>query len=387
MPHKFKISLLCILFAGLTVCGCTKSAPPLQANLPTVRTVTASLGTTVGGVTYSVSLVPNRQADLAFKSGGIVDEIRNVRGADGRMREITMGDAFTAGETLARVRTADYSNSLDQTQAQLRDYVARAESSRASLTQAENDYSRATHLYQEESMTKSDFDHYQQEHDAAIASVHQADADVVNSKAAVAQAELALHDTALVAPFSGVVVSRQVELGNLAGSSATAFTVADISLLKADFSVPDTTLPTMKLGREVTIRISGGERELPARITAVSPSADQTSRVFTVEVTVPNPGRDLKPGIIGSIEINPAQQAQPRLLLPINALVRSGPDHGFAVFVLDTGAAPHAHLRPVQIGESSGGNVQILRGVNSGEHVVTDGAQILHDNDPVGVLE
>jgi RND family efflux transporter MFP subunit len=387
MFGKFTMSLLGVPLAALAVCGCTKSAPPAQSNLPTVRTVTASLGKMDEGVNYSVALVPNRQADLAFKSGGIVDEIRMVRGADGRMREITMGDPIATGEVLAHVRTADYRHSLDEAEEQVRDAVARRESAGASLAQAENDYSRATHLYQERSMTKQDFDHAQQQHDAALASVHQADADVANDKAAVALAELALHDTAITAPFSGVVVTRQVELGNLAGSSAAAFTVADISLLKADFSVPDIALSRVKLGREVTIRISGGAREYPARITAVSPSADQTSRVFTVEVTLPNPGRDLKPGIIGSIDLGPSQQVHPHISIPIKALVQSDSNHGFAVFVLDTSSAPHAHFRPVQIGASSGGNVQVLGGLGIGERVVADGAQNLHDNDAVGVLE
>lgn len=383
------ISLFLIATAGatLTMSGCRATNPPAQPNLPTVRAVTAQLGATEAGVNYSVSLVANRQADLAFKSGGIVDEIRMVRGADGRMREITMGDAITAGEELAHVRTLDYRHALDQAQAQLRDMTARRDAALASLALAENDYTRATHLYQAQSMTKQDMDRAQQQIDSARASVQQAEADIANAMAAVAQAELTLHDTAILAPFSGVVISRQVELGNLAGSSTVAFTVADISLLKADFSVPDTALPQVRMGRKVTIRISDGALEVPATITAVSPSADQQSRVFTVEVTAPNLKHELKPGIIGSVELDSTRQAQQYIAVPITALAQSGSDHGFAVFVLDNNPSPRAHLRPVQIGASNGANVQVLGGLAAGERIVSEGAQILHDNDSVRVIE
>ena len=257
-------SFLCLLAMGcaaLGTCGCRKTEPPLQANLPTVTTVEAHMEAAQEGTNYSVSLIPNRQADLEFKSSGIVDEIRMVRGADGRMRELTMGDVVASGEVLAHVRMRDYENSLDQARAQLQDVMARRDSAMATLVQAQNDYERATHLYELQSMTKQDFDRAQQEIDSAKASMHQVEADIVNDKAAVAQAELAMSDTAAVAPFSGVVVARQVELGNLVGNSTVAFTVEDISLLKADFTVPDTVLPMIELGRKIRIRLLGGARE------------------------------------------------------------------------------------------------------------------------------
>jgi len=310
-----------------------------------------------------------------------------VRGGDGRNRELTMGDVVSTGEVLAHVRTRDYQNSLDEAQAQLHDVMERRNSAMATLVQAQNDYERATHLYGSQSMTKQDFDRVQQVIDSAKASMHQVEADITNSKAAVAQAELALSDTAVVAPFSGVVVARQVELGNLVGNSTVAFTVADISLLKADFTVSDMVLPTIKLGRKIGIRLLDGASAIESRITAVSPSADPQSRVFTVELTVPNPKAEFKPGMIGSIELEPTQQGQSHITVPLSSLVQSDSDHGFALFVLDSAQAPHVHLRPVQLGANIGGRVQILSGLNLGERVIAFGAQNLHDNDAVRVSE
>ncbi len=369
------------------LCGCRKAAPTPDANLATVRVVTAALSSDDEGVHYSVSLIPNRQADLAFKSSGIVDQIRMVWSADGHTREITMGDPVKAGAMLARVRTVDYRQKLDQAQAEFRNATAQRENAQASLTLAESNFTRASHLYQEQSLTRQDYDRAQQQRDSAQASMHQAEAGIANAKTEIAQAKLALDDTALTAPFSGVVVARHIELGNLAGASTAAFTVADISLLKAEFSVPDTALSEVPLGRQLTIRLTPGDRELPARITAVSPSADPQSRVFTVELTIRNAGGDLKPGMIGAVELTSHAQAQPRIMAPLSSLVQSNADHGFALFVLDSGSTPRAHLRPVRIGATNGSNVQILSGLVTGERVVSVGAQTLHNNDAVRVLE
>ena len=67
---------------------------------------------------YSVSIEPFEKVDLAFKSGGIVENILHVRGADGRMRNVQAGDKVARNAELAQVRSLDYQHALEQTEAQ-----------------------------------------------------------------------------------------------------------------------------------------------------------------------------------------------------------------------------------------------------------------------------
>ena len=67
---------------------------------------------------YSVSIEPFEKVDLAFKSGGIVERILHVRGADGRMRNVQAGDKVAANAELAQVRPLDYQHALEQAEAQ-----------------------------------------------------------------------------------------------------------------------------------------------------------------------------------------------------------------------------------------------------------------------------
>jgi RND family efflux transporter MFP subunit len=371
----------------VTVAGCKKPTPP-AALVPTVQVEAATMISDDGGRRYSLSLLPFRQAELAFKSSGIVDQIREIRGADGRMREVTMGDPALAGSQLARVRALDYQQKIDAAKGALDQAIASLASAKASEELARANFERAANLYQEASMTKQNYDQALQQRDAANAAVQQAEAGVATAKANLAQARLALHDASILSPFDAVVVSRQVELGNMVTASTTAFTVADIHALKADFTVPDTALSEVEKGRKLSILLPNSQQPVPAIITAVSPSADPQSRVFTVEVTIDNSQRLFKPGMIGSLELKREQGGAKYLTVPLSALARDKSTGGFAVYTPRIeGGMTRVVAQSVTIGKSAGDNVEVLSGLSAGQKVVISGAQTLHNNDVVRVLE
>jgi len=113
-------NFVCFYAAGVllaSLLGCKQGPPP--ALLPVVRLGKPATVSQDNGIRYSLSLFPFRQADLSFKSPGIVERILEVRGLDGRMREVTMGDAVSAGTELAHVRSSDYQQKSDQANASL----------------------------------------------------------------------------------------------------------------------------------------------------------------------------------------------------------------------------------------------------------------------------
>src|SRR5215471_17760248 len=87
--------------------GCSR-AESEQRPLTPVRVAEVQNISTGSETRYSANIVPNAQVDLAFKSGGYVVSIRQVRGADGRMRSVDSGDWVTRGTVLAVVRQQDY---------------------------------------------------------------------------------------------------------------------------------------------------------------------------------------------------------------------------------------------------------------------------------------
>ena len=362
-----------VLFATIVATSGCQQPTKVAAKSPTpVHVVDVALYSPSDDLRYSASVLPFAEAVLSFKSAGYVTEIKQVAGADGRRRDIGSGDYVTRGAVLAQIRHQDLKNQLDQATATL-------SAAQAQHVEATKDYERAKTLYASESLTKPDFDRAQAKFDSTLATVDQAMANVH-------QAQLALQDADLTAPFSGYILARNIELGNLAAPGNPAFTIADTSAVKISFGVPDYAVRRLRLGQQFSIHLQDDPKEYSGRVTSIAASADEKNRVFAVEVTVPNPKASLKPGMIASLSLTGVHKA-PVPAVPLSAVVANPGSSGrYAVFVAnEQGGRWVAHLREVTLGETHESDVAV-DGVNPGEKVVVVGAAGLKDGDFIQVL-
>jgi multidrug efflux system membrane fusion protein len=363
-----------LLLTGLgwwTGCGKSSAAPPPATP---VRAVEAVVIQSTSPLKYSADIVPVAQVDLAFQSGGYIEKLQQVKGADGRLRPIQEGDWVARGTLLALVSEEPYKEKVAQAKSQL----ARAESA---YELARLNFERARNLYGSQSLTKPEFDAAKNQLDGSAAAVNEA-------KAAVSQAETMLGYCSLTAPFDGWVLKRNVELGTLAGPSTVGFTVADTRIVKAIFGVPDTAIQHVTLGSSKAVSTDALPGELIGRITAISPAADPKSRVYSVEVTLPNLHNRLKAGMIASLSLDRGKPPVNLTAVPLAAIVRD-PERreGFAVLVADgRDELTTANLRPVEVGEANGNLISVLKGLKPGERVVTSGATLIKSGDRVRVI-
>jgi multidrug efflux system membrane fusion protein len=375
MKNKSSIGLrkaaaaLLVLIAGASGC---QQPTQVAAKSPTpVRVVDVALNPSSESLRYSASVLPLAQAALSFKSSGYVTEIKQVMGADGRRREIGAGDYVARGALLAQIRHQDLKNQLDQAAAA----VAQAE---AQHLQASQDYERAKALYSTHSLTKPEFDQSQARFDSSRSAVDQA-------TASLRQSQLALADADLGAPFSGFILARNIELGNLASPGTVAFTIADTSAVKVSFGVPEYAVKQLRLGQEFNIHLQDDPKH-KGKVTSIAVGADEKNRVFAVEVTVPNPKSYLKPGMIASLTLSGVEKA-PAPSVPLAAVVADPPASGlYGVFVAsEVNGKWTAHLRAVTLGETHESDVAV-EGVKPGEKIVVVGVADLKDGDLVQVL-
>lgn len=365
-----KSAVLVVLLAATN--GCHEPTQVAAKSPTPVHVADVALYSASEGLRYSASVLPFAQASLSFKSAGYVTEIRQVVGADGRRRNLGAGDYVARGTVLAQIRHQDLKNQLDEAAAAL----TQAEAQRI---QAAQDYERAKALFATRSLTKPEFDQAQARFDSTLGAVDQA-------KATLRQAQLALADADLTAPFSGYILARNIELGNLAAQGMVAFTIADTSAVKVGFGVPEYAVKQLSLGQEFTIRLQDDPKEYKGRVTSIAASADEKNRVFAVEVTVPNPKSYLKPGMIASLNLTGVQKA-PVPSVPLSAVVADPASSGrYAVFVAtEQGGKWTAHLREVTLGETHESDVAV-NGVKPGEKVVVVGTADLKDGDFIHVL-
>jgi RND family efflux transporter MFP subunit len=364
---------IALLVLVVVTIGC-QPATQVAAKSPTpVRVVDVALNSSSESLRYSASVLPLAQAALSFKSSGYITEIKQVNRADGRRREIGAGDYVTRGALLAQIRHQDLRNQLDQAAAA----VVQAE---AQNLQASQDYERAKALYSTRSLTKPEFDQTQARFDSSRGALEQA-------KASLRQSQLSLADADLSAPFSGFILARNIEIGNLVSPGAVAFTIADISAVKVSFGVPEYAVKQLRLGQEFNIQLQDDPKQYRGKVTSIAAGADDTNRVFAVEVTVPNPKNYLKPGMIASLSLSKLQN-DPSPSVPLAAVVADPSSSGrYGVFVAsEANGKWTAHMRAVTLGETRENDV-VVAGVRPGEKIVVAGVADLKDGDLIQVLQ
>lgn len=368
------VGLTFAAFYAISQTGCSHAASEPRPLTP-VRIAEAQTISTGSETRYSANIVPNAQVDLAFKSGGYVVSIRQVRGSDGQMRNVDTGDWISGGTVLAVVRQQDYTDRREQARAQL----ARAQ---ADYEHAKLSFDRTSNLYSTQSATKPEFDQAKAQYDSSIAALD-------NAKASLAEAQTALDDSSLRAPFDGWIIKRSVDIGALVGPTAPAFTIADTRSVRAVFGVPDNAMGRIQLGQRQAITTDAFPGEFSGHVTAISPAADPRSRVYSVEVTIPNPRNQLKSGMIASLALGGELLPARVLAVPLSAVIRDPQDpQGFAVLIAEGSEDPvTVRSRSVNLGDAYGNMIQVLGGLRAGERVVTAGSTLVRSGDKVRVIQ
>lgn len=382
-------SALCLI----SICACRKAESYVKPLTPVTLTTVEERAVTVGAARYSASIQPETQVDLAFKLGGYVETIARIN----------EGDRLTKGMLLARLRDTDLTARVKGARAALAEAIAARNLAESQLTEAEaahagarTEFDRAGKLFTAESMSKPEYDAARTRVeigaarvDASKAQVEMMRAKVDAARAGIEEAENALSNCELRAPSTGILLKRNIEVGSLATPGAAALTMADISSVKVVFGVPDVETPNLRIGSALTVRSEAVKGvDFRGRLTSISPSADPKTRIFDVEVTIPNPGQRLKIGMVVSLEIAGQAAARPVTLVPLSAVIQmKEKGAGYAIFKADqSGGKTVARLTRVSLGPPLGDMVTVNSGISPGERIVVSGTTLIGDGEEVKVV-
>jgi membrane fusion protein (multidrug efflux system) len=222
---------------------------------------------------------------------------------------------------------------------------------------------------------------------SAMGLAPQSELDVAISREAASRARLdtelaRLEDRLILAPFAGVLGFRQVSPGTLVTPTTPITTLDDISVIKLDFTVPETFLGAMKPGARVLAQsASYGEREFEGIVRTVGSRVDPVTRAIQVRAHIPNEDRALRPGMLLTVRV--IMSTRTALAVPEGAVYQVQ-DRAYA-YVVD--GEMMAHERQIEIGERRYGVVEVLAGLNEGDTIVTEGIVKLRDGARVRVPE
>jgi HlyD family secretion protein len=194
-------------------------------------------------------------------------------------------------------------------------------------------------------------------------------------------AEAQLSYSEIRSPISGVVTDRPLYPGEMASAGTPLITVMNKSQIIARAHIPESQAGLLKVGDAAELSAPGGDKDIPGRVTVVSPALDPNSTTVEVWVQCPNPEDRLRPGTTVNLTI--VTKTVPDALVIPRAALLTGPDQ--TPFVMVVGPDGRAHERYVQTGIREENEVQVTKGLNGGEVVVATGSYGLPDNVKVKV--
>ena len=246
-------------------------------------------------------------------------------------------------------------------------HKAKVKEAEARLSLARGEHERAIKLLEKKFGTL-------QQRDKTLADMHIAEANLE-------EARISLDHTLIKAPFEGVLGLTEVSLGALVSGETALVTIVDLDPINVDFHVPESYLPFVHAGDVVDVTIEDFDiLPVEAKIIAISPEIDETTRTVTLRAQMSNKEQAYRPGEFANVLVT-AGEIEGAVLIPQTAIEREGEEE-HVWLVVDNVAVKTT----VSTGMRDGNEVEITHGVKEGDVVISAGQFKVHDGDEVTVV-
>lgn len=330
-------------------------------------------------------LTPTQASTVLTATGYTYARARAAVGAKiiGRVVELPVdeGDTIAAGDIIAVLDSEDLQASVRLAEASLNE-------ARARLADAEREFARQADLVEDRLTSQALYD-------AALTQREVALAQVGTAEARLNSAQATLDYTVVRAPIDGVIIERNIEMGEMVApggftsqqSTGSIVRIADPASLEVEADINESYIARLQLGQRASIRVDAVPGfEYSGRLRQIVPTADRQRAVVQVKVSIDNIDERLVPDMSCTVTfleegIDETELIQPpKLLVPEQAIQYAG---GAAfLFQVDDG-----RLRRVRValGEASDGRVEVLEGVQGGETIVSRDVSSLEDGQRVRI--
>jgi RND family efflux transporter MFP subunit len=352
----------CVALAGLSLtllAACEKEVAEAPEIVRPVRILTIS--TLQGGETlsYPGEIQGTQNAELAFEVAGRLIELPAEEGID-----------VSENQVLAKLDPADYQSSLDAAQAQ--------------FNSAKETFDRFSEVFERGAISRQDLDNRRRQFEV--------------EQAQLASAKKALSDTELRAPFAGRIGRTYVDNFNNVQAKQPILLLQDLTQLDVVVNVPEQDWLRAKPGMTLTQRNERAklevslstlpDRSFPAALTEIAAAADPVTRTFSARAQFDPPGDVIiLPGMSATLTASIPDDIEgigSAIQVPANAII-GGDDGGSYVWKVDAETMT-VGLAPVEVGQLSGSEVDILEGLATGDRIAVSGVQHLADGMKVSEL-
>ncbi|WP_422718085.1 efflux RND transporter periplasmic adaptor subunit [Falsochrobactrum tianjinense] len=347
----------CVLWCAMTVLLLCIPARAESLNIVPVAVMESKFGDYQPKLTLSGFIAARSLVNTSFRINGQVVE-----------RMVEVGQHVEKGQLLARL------DNLEQ-RANMRVAQASQDAARAQIVQAQASFGRQKALLAQGFTTRSQYDQAEQ-------ILRTAQSGLTNAQSQLGNARDELSYTELHAPVSGVVTARNIETGQIVQAAQTAFSIAEDGSRDAIFDVQETLVSHARIGMGVTLGLlADGAIKVDGRIREISPVVDAQTGTVRVKVGVAETPVLMALGatVTGTVHMD----RQKVMIVPWSAMTS---DYGRTAVWRVAKDTHVATLVPVRVLAYENERVIIVAGLDEGELIVTQGAQMLRSGEPTEIV-
>lgn len=387
IKHTILLLIACLFF---TTCNNNEKETTTTTSIRPVKYIAVGSRNLVGQHSFTGLAKAQQKANLSFKVGGTINRIL-----------VKVGDQVRQGQALATLDATDYQISYTQSLAsvenagaQIESAVAQVESAKTNYLTAQSNYQRFEKLYENNSISLSDFEQAKANYLSAQASYKAAQTQVKaaeagkNSSVSVAQsAANQVNYTKITAPFGGVITNVMIEPNEVVGQGTPIVIINSIGNPDIEIGVPENTISEIQDNQKVTVRFNSlGDQEFKGLVHEIGYSSSGTTYPVTIRLVDSDPR--IRPGMPASAMFTHAGNhgVKSALIVPPSAVGED--NNGNFVYLIQSNNEKHiCKKQKVSVGRLSDAGFEILSGLNNGDKVASAGLNVLRDEMEVSLYQ
>jgi len=277
-----------------------------------------------------------------------------------------VNDMVPKDAVIMKFRDEEFQARVAQIEASLLADKAQSSEAVARQKEAKSESKRVNNLFERKLLSQSALDKANADLSAANARVQALQAQTKSRQAQLQEAKVQLSYTTIIAPYSGVVTERFIELGEMASPGQNLMTGVSLEALRAVVNVPQYLLSAIQSATKPTLKLTDG-RDIEGTKVTVIPQANISSHSFQIRIDLPKNINNVYPGMFGKVQFDVGQE-QIRVV-PQSAIVQRSEVSGVYVRTQNKSFT----LRQVRLGRVLADEKrEVLSGLSTGEYVALD---------------
>lgn len=374
-----RLLILSICIAALFV-GCKKKAEVVvEEKIRAVKFANVKSAYTTTSNEFSGVSESGKQSNLSFRVTGNL-----------RTLSVEEGDKVRRGQSLASIDPTDYKVQLEQAQANLKQAEVSYQGVQSQVTLAQSSYKRIESLYENNSVSLSEFENAKTQYENAKAQLDASQAQIDAARAAVNASKNQVSYAFLSAPYSGTIQQINVEVNELVPAGNPVMVIGSSGQIQVSVGIPEIYISQVKKGQKVDVQFSSiGDKVLKGTINEIGYNTENAA-TYPVKVLMDKTNDALRPGMAARVKFNfdthKANSNQTYPMVPAEAVGQDA--NGNYVFVLEEdGANRKVKKQTVSIGKLTQQGYEITGGLQGNEVVATAGLKSLLNGMTVKLME